>query len=59
MLYSVGVGPTTFFAYPGGVLAGKALGELTEEELIDRVRRLERSSRERQNGARIKERRGS
>lgn len=59
LLYSVGVGPTTFFAYPGGVLAGKALGELTEEELIDRVRRLERSSRKRQNGARIKERRGS
>jgi hypothetical protein len=41
------------------VLAGKALGELTEEELIDRVRRLVRSSRKRQNGVRIKERRGS
>ena len=59
LLYSVGVGPTTFFAYRGGVLAGKALGELTEEELIDRVRRLERASRKRQNGARIKEPDGS
>ena len=28
LLYRVGVGPTTFFAYPGGVLASKALGEL-------------------------------
>ena len=54
LLYSVGVGPTTFFAYPRGVLAGKALGELSEEELIDRVRRLERTTRERQGGARIK-----
>jgi hypothetical protein len=59
LLYSVGVGPTTFFAYRGGVLAEKALGELTEEELIDRVRRLERTSRQRQRGARIEERRGS
>ena len=59
VLYSVGVGPTTFFAYRGGVLASKALGELTEEELIDRVRRLERTSRKRQDGARIKEPRGS
>ena len=59
VLYSVGVGPTTFFAYRGGVLASKALGELSEEELIDRVRRLERTSRRRQDGARIKERRGS
>ena len=54
LLYSVGVGPTIFFAYPGGVLAAKALGELTEEELIDRVERLQRTSRKRQNGARIK-----
>jgi hypothetical protein len=59
LLYSVGVGPTTFFAYPRGVLAGKALGELSEEDLIDRVRRLERTSREREKGARIEERRGS
>ena len=53
LLYSVGVGPTIFFAYPRGVLAAKALGELTEEELIDRVERLQRTSRKRQNGARI------
>ena len=59
LLYSVGVGPTTFFAYRGGVLASKALGELSEEELIDRVRRLERTSRERRRGARTGERGGS
>jgi hypothetical protein len=59
LLYSVGVGPTTFFAYPGGILAGKALGELSEEELVDRVTRLQRASRQREGGARIKERRGS
>jgi hypothetical protein len=59
LLYSVGVGPTTFFAYRGGVLASKALGELTEEELIDRTRQLERTSRERQDGARIREPGGS
>jgi len=53
LLYSVGVGPTTFFAYRGGVLASKALGELSEQELIDRVRRLQRTSRERRDGARI------
>ena len=59
LLYSVGVGPTTFFAYRGGVLASKALGELSEEELIDRIRRLERTSRKRENGARIEEPGGS
>jgi hypothetical protein len=51
LLYSVGVGPTTFFAYRGGVLAEKALGELTEEELTQRVRSLVRASRKRRNGA--------
>jgi hypothetical protein len=59
LMYSVGVGPTTFFAYRGGVLAAKALGELTEEELVDRVRRLERTSKKRQNGARIRKPDGS
>ncbi|HZO58758.1 MAG TPA: hypothetical protein VFB51_03605 [Solirubrobacterales bacterium] len=59
LLYSVGVGPTTFFAYPGGVLASKALGELSESELVARVRRLEATARERRDGARIRERRGS
>jgi hypothetical protein len=59
LLYSVGVGPTTFFAYTGGVLAGKAIGELTEAELTERVTTLQRASRKRENGARIEERRGS
>ena len=53
LLYSVGVGPTTFFAYRGGVLAAKTLGELSEEELVERVGRLERASRKRQDGATI------
>lgn len=51
-LYSVGVGPTTFFAYPGGVLASKALGELSDDELTSRVRNLVRTSRKRQDGVR-------
>ena len=46
-LYSVGVGPTTFFAYPGGVLMGKALGELDEAGLVARLRDLVRVSRKR------------
>jgi hypothetical protein len=39
-LYSVGVGPTIFFAYPRGVLADTALGKVGEQELIRRVRQL-------------------
>jgi thiol-disulfide isomerase/thioredoxin len=46
-LYNIGVGPTTFFAYPGGVLADTALGKLDEEELIRRVRELVRVSERR------------
>jgi len=46
-LYSVGIGPTTFFAYPGGVLMAKALGELDEADLIARVKNLVRASRQR------------
>jgi hypothetical protein len=46
-LYSVGIGPTTFFAYPGGVLMGKALGELEENALTARIRELVRVSRKR------------
>ena len=34
-LYGVGVGPTTFFAYPGGIAMGTAFGELDEQELDD------------------------
>jgi thiol-disulfide isomerase/thioredoxin len=44
-LYGVGVGPTTFFAYPGGVSMETAFGELDRRELITRLRRLLRSSR--------------
>jgi peroxiredoxin len=46
-LYSVGIGPTTFFAYPGGILMGKALGELDQAALEARVRELVRVSRKR------------
>lgn len=44
-IYGVGVGPTTFFAYPGGVAMGTAFGELDRQELTTRLRRLLRSSR--------------
>jgi AhpC/TSA family len=47
-LYSVGIGPTTFFAYPGGVLMGKALGELDDAALLARVRALVRASKKRE-----------
>jgi peroxiredoxin len=46
-LYGVVVGPTTFFAYPGGVLESKALGELDRAQLTRRVETLVRASRER------------
>lgn len=46
-LYGVGVGPTTFFAYPGGVLSDTALGELKEADLVTRVRALVRVSKRR------------
>lgn len=46
-LYGVGVGPTTFFAYPGGIAMETKLGELSREELTLRVRRLIRSSERR------------
>jgi hypothetical protein len=42
--YAVGIGPTTFFAYPGGVLMSKAIGELDEPDLIARVNQLVRAS---------------
>jgi peroxiredoxin len=44
-LYRVQVGPTTFFAYPGGRAMSTALGELDDQELVQRIRRLIRSSR--------------
>ena len=43
-LYRVGVGPLTFFAYPGGISMGTRSGELDERELVRRVRRLMRAS---------------
>ena len=46
-LYGVVVGPTLFFAYPGGVLRVKKLGELDEAELTREVAALVRASRER------------
>jgi AhpC/TSA family protein len=46
-LYRVGVGPTTFFAYPGGIAMGTEFGELDRRELEAGVRRLLRSSRRR------------
>jgi thiol-disulfide isomerase/thioredoxin len=39
-LYRIGGGPTTFFAYPGGIAMGTAFGELDEEALVARVQRL-------------------
>jgi thiol-disulfide isomerase/thioredoxin len=43
-LYGVVVGPMTFFAYPGGISMGTAIGELDERALVARVRRLLRAS---------------
>jgi peroxiredoxin len=44
-LYGVGVGPTSFFAYPGGIAMETVFGELDRQELEVRLRRLLRSSR--------------
>ena len=44
-LYGVGVGPTSFFAYPGGIAMETVFGELDRQELELRLRRLLRSSR--------------
>lgn len=46
-LYGIGVGPTTVFAYPGGIAMSTAFGELDQQALTKRVRRLLSSSRER------------
>jgi peroxiredoxin len=47
-LYGVVVGPTTFLAYPGGILRSKVLGELDQTQLTRRVEALVKASRERQ-----------
>jgi thiol-disulfide isomerase/thioredoxin len=44
-LYRVGVGPMTFFAYPGGITMSTTFGELDERALVGRVRRLVAASR--------------
>jgi hypothetical protein len=44
-LYRVGVGPMTFFAYPGGITMSTAFGELDERALVARVGRLVAASR--------------
>jgi hypothetical protein len=46
-LYRVGVGPLTFFAYPGGIAMETAFGELDEHELVTHVDRLVRASERR------------
>jgi peroxiredoxin len=46
-LYGVVVGPTTFLAYPRGVLMDKVLGELDQAELTRKVEALVKASRER------------
>jgi peroxiredoxin len=46
-LYGIVVGPTLFFALPGGVLMSKALGELDQAELTRRLEALVKASRER------------
>jgi hypothetical protein len=46
-LYRVSGGPTTFFAYPGGISMGVGLGELDERELVTRIRSLLRASERR------------
>jgi peroxiredoxin len=46
-LYGVGVGPTTVFAYPGGIVMGTAFGELDREQLTVRLRRLLRAAEHR------------
>ncbi|HEX2232934.1 MAG TPA: hypothetical protein VHG69_06175 [Thermoleophilaceae bacterium] len=43
-LYGVGGCPTTVFARPGGQVAETALGNLTEEQLLRKARRIQSSS---------------
>jgi thiol-disulfide isomerase/thioredoxin len=46
-LYRVGVGPLTFFAYPGGISMDTRAGELDERELVTRIRSLVSASKRR------------
>lgn len=43
-LYRVGVCPTFAYVYPGGTLEGASIGDLSEDELSERVERLLRAS---------------
>lgn len=45
-LYGVGVCPVTVFAAPGGRVVETVLGNLTEEQLVTKARRLEQGSRQ-------------
>jgi peroxiredoxin len=51
-LYGVVVGPTTFFAYPHGVVMGKVYGELDHAALTRKVEALVEASRRRQRAQR-------
>jgi hypothetical protein len=44
--YGVGVCPVTVFAAPGGRVVETALGNLTEEQLVTKARRLQQGSRQ-------------
>jgi thiol-disulfide isomerase/thioredoxin len=46
-LYRVGGCPTLIFAYPGGIVGFEKVGELSEDEIDQAVRRLQRESRAR------------
>ena len=54
-LYRVGVGPLTFFAYPGGISMDTGSGSSTSSELVTRVRRA--GTRVRATGAARRDRR--
>jgi hypothetical protein len=47
-LYRVGGCPSFVYAYPGGILQGTSIGELTEAELTKRVNELVAASRKRE-----------
>jgi hypothetical protein len=49
-LYRVGGCPTFAYAYPGGVLQGASIGDLTAVQLSDRVGELLRATRAAERG---------
>ena len=52
-IYGIGGGPTLIFAYPDGITMNVQLGELDDQGLERRARRLLSASRKRENGASI------